>query len=229
VVTKRRVRRHGSPQHPRNVKCDGPEEFAEIFTSQTSKCFFDRFIFGLGNGFEWRPVKVPKICLGFPPEEIEMGPEVDLELFDQRSLEWARARSDRGRLREHARRIALVSTVVSEELLSMASLEAALRFMEWQEEIRSGYKASVARNDDAQLTAAFLAAMEERRNYSYEWVKLLDLARRRRWYEKYGAPARQRVLLSLAGQSVVEVRQIKPEDGGKESWWVWPAPKEEAA
>jgi len=59
-----------------------------------------------------------------------------------------------------------------------------------------------------------------------EWVKLRDLARKRHWYEKYGAPACQRVVVALAGQKIVEFKKVALPNGGTESWWVRPAEEE---
>lgn len=91
--------------------------------------------------------------------------------------------------------------------LSAEALEAALRFMEWQEALREAYTPSEAIDDDARCTEAILKAAEEQGGFRWNTV-----CKNKHWCKKFGARrvAGCRSALVTAGQIAYD----------KETGWV---------
>jgi hypothetical protein len=94
-----------------------------------------------------------------------------------------------------------------EAVLSMEALEAALRFMEWQEAVKTAYTPSEAIDDDARCTEAILKALEELG--SFKWN---TMCKNRHWTRKWGARRVQGVRNALAGTEQISY--------DKETGWV---------
>jgi hypothetical protein len=81
-------------------------------------------------------------------------------------------------------------------------MEACLRFMEWQEAVRSIYRGTEATNRDARICDLILAELSRHRNKdgTAAWVKFRPLLRR--WSGKYGCSniTRARDALVKTGQ-----------------------------
>ncbi|HXN18482.1 MAG TPA: hypothetical protein VN875_09145 [Candidatus Binatus sp.] len=81
-----------------------------------------------------------------------------------------------------------------EVVLSMEALEAALRFMEWQEAVKTVYTPSEGIDDDARCTEAILKALEE--HGSFKWN---TMCKNRHWAKKWGARRVQSIRNALDG------------------------------
>src|SRR5208282_1365474 len=102
-----------------------------------------------------------------------------------------------GQPEESRLRIQAVSWKPRRAELSAEALEAALRFMEWQEALREAYTPSEAIDDDARCTEAILKAAEEHGSFKWNTV-----CKNKHWCKKFGARrvAGCRNALAAAGQ-----------------------------
>jgi hypothetical protein len=145
-----------------NLKAADPSEFQEHFGANTASGLYDRFIFA-PNAPNWtyRWQWVPAVITPRAPWQTRLTPERfgDLDAWrDQREA----AGLPVGRLAENALRVALISASANwESEVSPACMAAALRFAEWQGEVREVYCAGVARNDDAIITGVILDGVAE--------------------------------------------------------------------
>ncbi len=216
------------------LKCNGPDEFSNVFGHDTMHGLYSRFLFTATNvKWEYQPDEI--VPERRDPAEIVVGPEIW-----ERLTEWRKAKGGRNRLAELAMRVAVISEAAdkgydklcpesweqdqdnvfrsldvssdpSEKIemqvqtwkprqpvaLSMDSLEAALRFMEWQEALRGSYQPSEAIDDDARCTEALLKAVDEHGSFKWNTV-----CKNRHWTQKWGASrvARIRGALVATGQ-----------------------------
>jgi hypothetical protein len=114
---------------------------------------------------------------------------------------------DVGQPEESRLRMQVASWKPRQAELSAEALEAALRFMEWQEALREAYTPSEAIDDDARCTEAILKAAEELGSFKWNTV-----CKNKHWCRKFGARrvAGCRTALATAGQITYD----------KETGWV---------
>jgi len=207
------------------LKASDPMEFREVFGSETTAGLFDRFIFAPGPrrwmwSDEWRlptcEVNEEFGCVGSGPRK-GWPVKVTKNVFE-RVKAWRAERQDldRGRRGELAMRVAAISASMNQEqVISRACLEAALRFAEWQERVKTVYCPGEARNPDAVLTTEMLTAFEEAHKLKpNSWHKFRDMARAHNWNRKFG-PVTTRVRDSLVRDGFLE-EEMGEDDKGNE-------------
>jgi hypothetical protein len=207
------------------LKASDPMEFREMFGSETAAGLFDRFIFAPGPSRwlwndEWQ---LPACEVDEEFGCVDPGPrkgwpvKVTKDVFE-RVKAWRAERPDldRGRRGELAMRVAAISVSMNEErTVSPACLEAALRFAEWQERVKTVYSPGEARNPDAVLTAEMLAAFEEAHKLNpNSWQRFRDMSRDHSWNRKFG-PVTTRVRDSLVRDGFLE-EEMGEDDKGNE-------------
>jgi hypothetical protein len=211
------------------LKAADPQEFSEIFGSNTNDGLYDRFIFGVAKeGWEfddeWRPnpemrlpkgVSIPSFCFQMVKAWRAEGKACDPP-------------KPRGRVGELALRVALVSASANHESeVSEACMRAALRFMEWQELIRATYEAGVAENQDAVITSA---VMDKLKSYGknpedsisvpeqdmghYKWVKWWPMYRRTNWRKRWGSAKMKYIKAAMIEEGTIEEEMKVVEDEG---------------
>jgi hypothetical protein len=110
----------------------------------------------------------------------------------------------RGRLGELALRIAVITASANhDEEVNTECMQRALEFMEWQEQIRSRYKAGVGVDEDARCTETILTALAEEHAKGAEWVRFTRLCQNKNWYKKFSATRVSRVRIALASEGVL--------------------------
>lgn len=189
------------------LKADDAEDFADVFSKETTSGLYDRFIFGLApKGWEFdtweRPVNVryPKSC-SIPKHCWTM-------MKEWRAVEPI----GRGRLGEIAMRVAYITSAMNHDAeMTEEAMRAALAFCEWQEWIRTTYKAGLGDSDDAKCTAAILGVLEKLEPGM--WIRWRELAAKKNWYKKFSARtlSATRDALHKSGFTIEEV--VEDEDG----------------
>jgi hypothetical protein len=192
------------------LKANDSEEFAEVFGAETTAGLYDRMIFGIAPSGWKRNMWEPAELLGRMPS----GPRVTDEIYDQMS-EWRDAEKGRGRLAEIALRIGYITAAANHDKeITKKGMRCALEFAEWQEAIRENYKAGIGDAIDAQCTDAILSILEQ--IGGDKWVNFRDLARKRNWYRKFGAPVLRRVRESLQATGLTIEETVDADSTGRQ-------------
>jgi hypothetical protein len=195
------------------LKAKDATDFARVFGSATNDGLYDRFVYGIiPKGWEyedWSPkpegrrpkgTSIPRFCYEMVKEWRSEGRKVGL---------------DRGRLGEIALRWALITASANHDSdITLEGMEKALLFCEWQENIRSTYKAGVSDTLDGQCMGAVLDAFEKLEGKA---VKFSDLAKRKNWYRDFHTSlGRVRQVLINDGMLVEETKSELDAASGKD-------------
>lgn len=216
-----------------NLTCKDPGDFATLFGAATVTGLADRFLYGYSNErVRYRPPSGK-------PEAIDPRPVVIPDWVWDAKDEWAGEVPERRRLTEHALRIALVTAAVNgDREITGECFEAALRFMEWQERLRSVYRPGVAETKEAECYEAVYTALHERhtkqkaegfvhkRLVRYDlpieeperWrlLHFAQIVNSKSYYRKY-AGLIDRVRKSMADNGIIEeVYQLETDERGRE-------------
>jgi hypothetical protein len=188
------------------LKADDTEDFAETFGKESTAGLYDRFVYGLApKGWKYKPWskepvrRAPKGCTipGHIFQMMEKWRDVDTKT--------------RGRLGENALRIAYISSAANHDSeVTIECMRCALDFVQWQEAIRSAYKAGMGDAIDAQATGAILTVLEKLE--PGDWIRWKDMASKKNWYRKYGSSVLSRVRDALAKTGVTVEETIEEYD-----------------
>jgi hypothetical protein len=131
-------------------------DFARVFGSHTVRGLYDRFIFGYSTSqVRYRPSRT--IAENFDLKPLHF-PDWVWEVKDQ----WIGDDLSRGRLSQHALRIALITAACNGDTeITAPCLEAAFRFCEWQQRLRQVFKPGLAETKDAEAFEAAWTALKE--------------------------------------------------------------------
>lgn len=192
------------------LKADDAEDFAEVFGKESTTGLYDRFIFGIApKGWKYHKWECPE-----PVKRAPKGCGIPGDIF-QMLEEWRDVDAKtRGRLGEIALRIAYITSAANHDSeVTTESMRCALEFVQWQEAIRSAYKAGLGDAIDAQCTNAILTVLEKLE--PGVWIRWKDMASKKNWYRKYGSSVLSRVRDALAktGFTVEETIEEKDADG----------------
>lgn len=216
-----------------NVPITDSAEFGRIFGTSTASGMADRFLYGYSTqSVKYRPN--PNVR----PESLEIR-EVRMPdwVWDAKDR-WTDLSPDtRRRLGEHALRIALVSAGANgDREVTKEGFEAALRFMEWQERIRTIYRPGVAETKEAEAFDAIWLALKAQRDHQMSTKTApkgaetvtsnkdhqLELVHWRRvingksYYRKYAGLV-DRVKQTMADSEIIEmVKEMDHDEGGKD-------------
>jgi len=131
-------------------------DFARVFGAHSVKGLYDRFIFGYSTSHvKYRPPHT--IAEQFDLRPVHF-PEWVWDAKDQ----WIGDDLSRGRLSEHALRIALITAACNGDAeITAPCLEAAFRFCEWQQRLRQVFKPGLAETKDAEAFEAVWSILKE--------------------------------------------------------------------
>jgi hypothetical protein len=131
-------------------------DFARVFGSHSVKGLYDRFIFGYSTSHvRYRPSHI--VAENFDLKPVHF-PNWVWEVKDQ----WIGDDLSRGRLSQHALRVALITAACNgDPEITAPCLEAALRFCEWQQRLRQVFKPGLAETKDAEAFEAVWSALRE--------------------------------------------------------------------
>ncbi len=182
-----------------NFKVRDASEFPEIFTHATSHGLWDRFLFGVLGNEKWRytpwDFSVERDVFKLEPST----PQVPAETFEAAHT-WSAAGEDRDRLAELALRVAYVTSAINgDPLVGAEAMNAALRLMEWQEQIRKVFQPAKGANEAEECVKTVLAAFTKENGYSYNWR---EMGRKHHWYEKF-ANTLSRTKKTLIGEKLI--------------------------
>lgn len=193
------------------LKADDAEDFAEVFGKDTTSGLYDRFIYGLAPaGWEFEKwehnleFRTPKPCTI---------PDYCWEMMK----EWRRVEPiGRGRLGEIAMRIAYITSAMNHDPeVTAEAMRCALEFCEWQEWIRTSYKAGLGDTIDAQCTNAILTVLEKLEPGM--WIRWKEVAAKKNWYRKFSARtlSSTRDALTKSGMTIEEETGNPPKRTGR--------------
>jgi hypothetical protein len=131
-------------------------DFARVFGSHSVKGLYDRFIIGYSTSHvRYRPLHTVAETFDLKPVHF---PDWVWEVKDQ----WIGDDLSRGRLSQHALRIALITAACNGDAeITAPCLEAAFRFCEWQQRLRQVFKPGLAETKDAEAFEAVWSALKE--------------------------------------------------------------------
>jgi hypothetical protein len=167
---------------------ESPAEFADIFGKGTVTGLYVRFIYGYaesGFRFDDKWEEFEKV-----PPEIRKPSQVKFTAgaFDMKEQWEAASPKERGqRLGQLALRVAAVTAAANgDSEVGEPCMRAALRFMEWQQEIRSVYKPSRADSMGGRYSEMIMEEAWRHKNEKGEFVPFLwrEAYRRNRWFAK---------------------------------------------
>jgi hypothetical protein len=131
-------------------------DFSRVFGAHSVKGLYDRFIFGYStSSVKYRPSRIA-------PERIDPKPvHFPGWVWDAKDR-WIGNDLSRGRLSEHALRIALITAACNGDTeITAPCLEAAFRFCEWQQRLRQVFQPGLAETKEAQAFEAVWTALKE--------------------------------------------------------------------
>jgi hypothetical protein len=138
--------------------CKDGVDFQSIFGKTSTEGLSRRFVFGVTEETNW------------DWEEYTIAPEPMMEWYTveipswcwHMAKEWKQSKEGRHNLVEPAMRVALITSFANHDLaISDNAMKAALRFMEWQETIRSIYKPGEAEAMEAEIESIIMNALEK--------------------------------------------------------------------
>ena len=131
-------------------------DFSRVFGAHSVKGLYDRFIFGYATSHvRYRPLRVVA-------EKFEVKPVHFPDWVWDAKDQWIGDDLSRGRLSEHALRIALITAACNGDTeITVPCLEAAFRFCEWQQRLRQVFKPGLAETKDAEAFEAVWTALKE--------------------------------------------------------------------
>jgi hypothetical protein len=140
-----------------NIAAEDGAEFSKVFGNNTVTGMYDRFVFGYDTAqVKYRPLDIKPAV--FTDEMVVRIPPWVWDAKDR----WGGDEITRRRLTEHALRVALVTAAVSgDKEITASCLDAAFRFVEWQERLRRKFKPGLAETKEAECLEAVYAALHE--------------------------------------------------------------------
>jgi hypothetical protein len=178
------------------VARERPEEFAEIFGSETARGLLSRIILGYSavkfNYKHWEP----------PAHEINVPPEDDYDFTtaieapnvsrisdraEQMYDAWQTAADDSGRLRYNLMKVALLTASCNKDAeVTSEGMAAAIRFMEWQVRLREVFKPSVALDTAEAKFAEQAMQTFIRKGGQQNPINWKRISNDRKWGDRYG-------------------------------------------
>lgn len=165
-----------------NLKVKDESEFPSVFTHATAHGLYDRFLYGVRGGEAWHytpwDFDPARDAIMLEPTR----PRIPGWVFDRAHL-WAAADDDRDRLAELALRVAYITSAASQhDEVSMAAMEAALKFMEWQESIRALFQPAKGANETEECMKTVLDQFKKAPGHALNWRLT---AQQKNWYRRF--------------------------------------------
>lgn len=198
-----------------------PDRFTELFGAETNYGLYPRFIFGYTDvAFNYKPWEVPRhsrdavIDPSEAPEDLmaeaanggvtmvdSLSPEAQ-ELYDN----WNPQEPNVGRLRYNLMKVALLTSSMNRErTVTGECMRCAIRFMEWQVEIRRVFQPGEALNPEAQFHEAAIQAFKAQHAKGEQYFNPKRVAHDLKWGGKFG----DRIVLQGI-KNLIEMQTILP-------------------
>jgi hypothetical protein len=207
-------------------------DFSRVFGAHSVKGLYDRFIFGYSDKhLKYRPTRTV-------PESFDLKPVHFPQWVWDAKDEWIGDDLARGRLSEHALRIALITAACNGDAeITKSCLEAAFRFCEWQERLRQVFKPGLAETKDAEAFEAVWSALKEQYNkqkkagdvypkavglavdikqeHLWKLIHFTDVLNSKSYYRRYGRFISQVRKTLVEEGFILEVREDEEDERGK--------------
>jgi hypothetical protein len=197
------------------LACKDRDQFSLLMGAVTMGGFYSRLIVCPGpTGWKFTQKWRPNVVIRHP--SVVTISDADIDVFEDWRDEFDDVKDvdkKRGRIVEIAERVALISAAANhDKTLTPECIQAALRFAEWQEKIKSVYCASEALNLDGQITGAILDALAEEEG---DYVKFRDLFHQKNW-KRFGSSNVTRVKQSLIAEKIIDAELATDKTTGEE-------------
>jgi len=180
------------------------DEFREVFTVQTMKGLYSRFVLVPGpETWQWDH-RMEVVGEYRTPHAVAI-PDKPYSLYQA----WVNAKPGRGRIAEIGLRVAKISASLNgDSEVSMECMKAAMHFCEWQEKVRAEYTPSQAseKATDSIVTEKILKAVEKEgrdKDGNRRLVKWSFLSRKYH-FDRLGAALVKRVREAMMADGVIE-------------------------
>ena len=184
-----------------------PNAFPEIFRYLMSHGFYDRCILAVAGAQEAHNYiyrSQPLIVL--TEKQTFTKPTIPPSIWEVTTT-WVNApeddklKSGRKRLREIAIRVAYITSAINHDReITPKAMQAALRLMEWQEQIRALYRPAEGKDKSTECTAAILDFYKTAPGYAHNFAKI---ATKKSWYHRFGADVVARIRTSLERDGIL--------------------------
>jgi hypothetical protein len=179
---------------------DNTARFSQLFGAETNFGLYPRFIFGYTTkGFNYRPwthkTEAATVSLDYTDGmQTNLDPLSNTVVFvesispeaDKMHQDWAPVCEHPGRIKYNALKVAVLTASANREtVVSAECMAAAIRFMEWQIQIRQTFQTGEALNQGAECRDVILKALKSV-GAAHEFVSWRVVAHNRKWGEKYG-------------------------------------------
>lgn len=195
------------------LTADNGEQFAEVFGKATTTGVYDRFIYGVAPpSWDWDDTWEKT------SEQLERRPgmvNISNEIYAMKKAWQAEEPESRRRLGELALRVALVSASANGDVtVTVECMAAALKFCEWQQQIRAWYKPSEQDDKDGLCQEAIERVLERLGKQDRDgWVWMTD-AKRKGNLSRHGASRAVRILKGMVEYGMVEEEKDATDDEG---------------
>lgn len=210
------------------LKCEDTQDFADVFGQETMHGLMSRFIIAVdSHKWVYEPFNLP-VELRIPVEiEIPAERWEELRAWRSAAPQRGRAAeialriaviseaaehglppdTDPTSVGEQEKMVQAIEGVGAIEVvkhkpwkvaLSREAFQAAMKFMEWQEQVKAAYQPSKAVDEDAKATEAILNALEEHGPFKWSTV-----ARNKHWTKRWGAPRMHRCRAGLVANGLI--------------------------
>lgn len=161
------------------LKVKNPAEFCSVFDYASAHGFYDRTVFAIETKqFDWTPWEYAR-KIEFQPSK----PIVPAEVY-WRVNQWKKEQPGRGRLGEIVLRIAYITSAINrDEKITEKALYAAMKFGEWQEQIRKYFQPAAGEDKMDQLVALVEKAFLSQPGGEGRWRAI---SREQHWHRNYG-------------------------------------------
>lgn len=187
---------------------DNPTRFTELFDSETSHGLYDRLIIGYSDTkFNYRDWEPPSIVSGnfedFAVEAPGAGYVNGMTEEAKAMFEVWEPEGGGSRIKQNCMKVALLTTMINrEETISAECMRCAIRFMQWQIDVRSMFQPGTAVNDSARCRMIILNAMESK-GARVRHINLKRLSHDRKWGDRFGDWLVESVIKSLASMGEI--------------------------
>jgi hypothetical protein len=174
-----------------NVKCKNTSEFSEVFSFDTAHGLYDRCLFGVPGSDSWEYTALHLEPASFDPTS----PALRSDAYE-RVNGWGRGIDGRRRLKEMVLRVAYITAAMNQDSeVSDECLDAAFRFMEWQEKIRAVFAPAKGSNEYENCMHTILDAFEKQETWKWR-----DLCRKYNLLRKFPRSLKSVRSLLTSGQ-----------------------------
>jgi hypothetical protein len=160
------------------LKVVNPAEFRDVFDYSSAHGFYDRCVFGIEPTNTWGWSHVPISQIVFNPSVPTISPDVY-----ERVHAWKKESQGRGRLGEIVLRVAYITSAINRDSsVTEKALYAAIKFGEWQEQIRRYFQPAQGEDKSEQFVAEVERSFGALPGYEGNWRAM---SRGNNWHKNF--------------------------------------------